>query len=105
MAKYDSWNFLEGIKNLIVGGGRMKDGTTPRDDAGFAHDVMLPLTAIDLSTTITANTTTGAITASGAFITSSETNLRVASFAASTTALGQFEFFVPRDYDEATDSF
>jgi hypothetical protein len=35
----------------------------------------------------------------------SETNLLVQSFPASTTSLGSFSIVVPRDYDEATDTF
>jgi hypothetical protein len=35
----------------------------------------------------------------------SETNLQVQSFAAGTTAAGKFSIVIPRDYDEATDSF
>lgn len=104
MSKLDEWNFLEKLRNIVTGGGRMKSGTI-KDDAGFLRDVNLPITSIDLGTTLTASTTTGAVTASGAIITTSETNLHVASFAASTTALGSYEFVIPRDYDEATDTF
>lgn len=38
-------------------------------------------------------------------LTASETNLRVLSLAASTTAVGTLNFVIPRDYDEATDAF
>lgn len=104
MSKMDPWNFLEVIKELVTGGGRLKSGTL-KDDAGFARDMNFSLTDIDLGTTFTANTTTGVVTASGAILTSSETNIRVASFAASTTAVGSIELMIPRDYDEATDTF
>lgn len=38
-------------------------------------------------------------------LTAAETNLRVLSLAASTTAIGTLNFVVPRDYDENTDIF
>lgn len=38
-------------------------------------------------------------------LTAAETNLRVLSLAANTTAVGTVNFLVPRDYDEASDAF
>lgn len=38
-------------------------------------------------------------------LTAAETNLRVLSLAASTTAVGTLNFVVPRDFDEQTDAF
>lgn len=54
--KWDAWNFLTAVKDIVVGGGRMKDGTTLRDDAGFARDMNFSLLDVGNSVTFTDNT-------------------------------------------------
>lgn len=98
MAKLDQWNFLTLIRDLVVGGGRMKDGTTIRDDSGFAKDMNFSLLDVGNSVNLTDNTggtvstTLAAITAPAANATTSLTadmtavKNAIASLAAQITA-------------------
>lgn len=81
-------NFFGAVKELVMGGGYAADGVTVRNDAGFLVDRNDFVGASVLAASVTR------ITAS---------NYPVLNAAAGITAVANFSFVVPRDYDEATD--
>ena len=100
-------NFLTEIKQIVMGGGRGSDGS-PKADAGFLRDLVIPLSALDLNTVLTVNTNDGGATDDpvlygGAYLAADETNARVVKVEETIDSIGHLTFPVPRDYDEATD--
>lgn len=88
---YGPSNFLAFVKQLVTGGGRMLDGVTAREDSGFLKDVndLLGDGILPASVTYIADTN----------------GYPVLNAAASITAVTTVPIMIPRDYDEATDSF
>jgi hypothetical protein len=87
--KFTPNNFLTLIKELIMGGGLMKDGVTPKNDAGFWVD------RNDMLDT--------SVLATGVTYISDGNSFPVLNVAATNTGMFNILFWVPRDYDEATD--
>lgn len=81
-------NFLTHIKNLVMGGGR-DTNNNPANDSGYLVDGPDLLGNSILAASVTY------IADSDGFV--------ALNAAASITAIGVFNFTVPRDYDEATD--
>lgn len=81
-------NFLYGLRQIVVGGGRYDDGS-PKNDSGFVRDVFLPLSAIEPGSNVA--------------LAADETNARVLEVTLANDVVGYLTFPVPRDYDEATD--
>lgn len=81
-------NFLTHVKDLIMGGGRDSSGN-PANDAGFMVDGEDQLGNSVLATSVT--------------LIADSDGFAVLNAAASITAVGVFNFVVPRDYDENTD--
>lgn len=101
-------NFLYGVRQIVTGGGRHSDGS-PYHDSGFLRDVVIPLGAVDLNTTLTVDTSdAGAsddpVLYGGAYLAADETNARVIKVEEATDTIGTLTVPVPRDYDEATDT-
>lgn len=90
MSKLDAYNFLSQIKNLVTGGGRLKDGVMPQQDAGYVVD--------------RPNLVAESILVSGVTYIADSNGFPVLNAAASNTAVAVVPFMVPRDYDEATDT-
>jgi hypothetical protein len=82
-------NFLAFVKQLVMGGGYQKDGVTPKNDGGFLVDRNDLLDSSVLAASVT-------------FITDAN-SFPVLNAAATITAVANVLFWVPRDYDEATD--
>jgi len=100
-------NFLYGIRQIVPGGGRHSDGS-PFNDSGFLRNVLIPLSAVDLNTTRTvdtsdAGTASDPVVESGAYLAADETNARVVKVDEATDDIGHLTFPIPSDYDEATD--
>jgi hypothetical protein len=94
-------------KQIVTGGGRNDSGATIHD-SGFWRDVVVPLSAFDLNTTLTVDTSDGGaaddpVLYDGAYLAADETNARVIKVEEATDSVGHLTFPVPRDYDEATD--
>lgn len=87
--KFSPNNFLQNIKNIVTGGGFQKDGVNPTNDCGFKVDKNLLL---DSGLLLTGTT----------YIADTD-GYPIFSNAATNTAITTIPFFVPRDYDEATD--
>lgn len=133
--KLSAHNFFYVIKQLVMGGGREKDGTTPRNDAGFLKDMNYSLGDLQGDSgaaTLTAATGTASLTINDVTATptqtlinnnfksmavqinaiiaklngiAAETNLKISQIPASTNTVGTVNVVIPRDYDELTDSF
>lgn len=125
-------NFLYAVKQIVTGGGRDSDGTI-QNDCGFVLDIPLQLDdamGANGATTLTDNTggTVSTTLASGitdtvaknaiASIaaqinkivaqingTTVETHGLALQFVAAASSTFSYNFVVPRDYDESTDSF
>lgn len=82
-------NFLYGIKQIVTGGGLEKDGITAVNDAGYLLDENDLLDAGTLP--------------SGTTFTTDTNGFAILSVAATNTTVTSLGFWVPRDYDEATD--
>lgn len=100
-------NFLMGIKQIVMGGGRDGAGY-PINDAGFIRQMPVPLGALDLNTVLTVNTSDAGAAADpvlvgGAYLTDDETNARVVKVEEAIDTIGRHTFPIPSDYDEATD--
>lgn len=83
-------NFLQNIKNLVTGGGFQKDGVNPTNDAGFKVDHNDFMGSALLVTNVT-------------YIADGDGYPVVNISNAAGTVGTTIPFWVPRDYDEATD--
>jgi hypothetical protein len=104
---FNTNNFLTELKAIVMGGG-LNDAGHPYNDAGFLRDILIPLSALDLNTTLTVDTSDAgasddAVLYGGAYLTADETNARVVKVEETTDDIAHLTFPVPRDYDEATD--
>jgi len=105
---FDPSNFLSHCKQIVTGGGR-DSANRPKIDAGFYRDVLMPISAMDLNTVLTVDTSDGGagddpVLYGGAYLAADETNARVIFVEEAIDTIGWLTFPVPRDYDEATDT-
>ncbi len=97
MSKFDAFNFLQAIKDLVTGGGREKDGTTPLLTAGFKRDMNFSLQDMSNDGALTTAATTTIIIPLGAMSTVADGNVYGVAipFAFTATGTALFRCTVP----------